>query len=304
MKPTILAVLLMSSICASAQANNNLSQFFEGKQVTLKIDMPGSQQGIDIYPQKEKPLDAKVYGKRLKQFPVSIRSGDTVVVTTVKVKDKLIEFQLAGGGFGTFGDDSDTSVKFTPEDKSNREKDLEREIRNTDDRDQKKRLQRQLDSVVHQRERDDSRNRAIAQHAASIKQQQVNDDRARGGSRFNLKYDPKVPANISPQDVMAALAPYVTFSPQMAGESPAGAEARPIEAAPAAATNGSGDPASSLQKGMAEGQVRAMLGEPTSSSVADHDGIQVHTETFARGNSVVTGQFVNGVLVRYSIDVR
>jgi hypothetical protein len=303
MKPTILAVLLMSSICASAQANNDVSQFFEGKQVTLKIDMPGSQQGIDIYPQKEKPLDAKVYGKRLKQFPVSIRSGDTVVVTTVKVKDKLIEFQLAGGGFGTFGDDTDTSMKFTPEDKSNREKDLEREIRNTDDRDQKKRLQRQLDSVVHQRERDDSRNRANAQHSASIKQQQVNDDRARGGSRFNLKYDPKVPANISPQDVMAALAPYVTFPPQMTGESAAGAEAGPVEAAPAAATNGSGDLASSLQKGMAEGQVRAMLGEPTSSSVTDHDGIQVHTETFARGNSVVTGQFVNGVLVRYSIDV-
>jgi hypothetical protein len=303
MKPTIFAVLLMSSICASAQANNDLNQFFEGKQVTLKIDMPGSQQGVDIYPQKAKTLDAKVYGKRLKQFPVSIRSGDTVVVTTVKVKDKSIEFQLAGGGFGTFGDDTDTSLKFRPEDKSNREKDLEREIRNTDDRDQKKRLQRQLDSVVHQRERDDSRNRAIAQHSASIKQQQVNEDRARGGSRFNLKYDPKVPANISPQDVMAALAPYVTFPPQMTGESAAGAEARPVETPPAAATNGSGDPASSLQKGMAEGQVRAMLGEPTSSSVADHDGIQVHTETFAHGNSVVTGQFVNGVLVRYSIDV-
>jgi hypothetical protein len=303
MKPTILAVLLMSSICASAQANNNLGQFFEGKQVTLKIDMPGSQQGIDIYPQKEKPLDAKVYGKRLKRFPVSIRSGDTVVVTTVKVKDKLIEFQLAGGGFGTFGDDSDTSVKFTPEDKSNREKDLEREIRNTDDRDQKKRLQRQLDSVVHRRERDDSRNRAIAQQSASVKQQQVNDDRARGGSRFNLKYDPKVPANLSPQDVIAALAPYVTFPPQMMGESAADSEARPVQAPPAAATNGSADPASGLQKGMAEGQVRGMLGEPTSSSVADHDGIQVHTETFARGNSVVTGQFVNGVLVRYSMEV-
>ena len=105
----------------------------------------------------------------------------------------------------------------------------------------------------------------------------MNDDRARGGSRFNLKYDPKVPANISPQDVMAALAPYVTFSPQMTNESAVAAEGQPVEAPPAAATNGSADPASSLQKGMAEGQVRAILGEPTRSSVADHDGIQVHT---------------------------
>jgi hypothetical protein len=303
MKPAILTILLAGASCLHAQTSANLSQFFEGKQVTVKMDMPGSQQGVDIYPQRENSLDAKGYGKRMKQFPVSIRSGDTVMVTTVKVKDKLIEFQLAGGGFGTLGDDTNTAVNFKPEDKSSREKDLEAQIRNTDDPDQKQRLQRQLDSLVRQRERDDARNKAIAEHAAAIKKEQVNEDRARGGSRFNLKYDPKVPANISPQDVMAALAPYVTFPPQLTGQVAAGAEARPAEGPAASATNASGDSVSRLQKGMAEGQVRAMLGEPTSSEVADHDGIQVHTETFARGNSVVTAQFVNGVLVKYSIEV-
>ena len=134
----------------------------------------------------------------------------------------------------------------------------------------------------------------------------MNDDRARGGSRFNLKYNPKVPANISPQDVMTALQQYVDFNPQQSGPAPAdagtyqGGEQPPP---PPPADSGSGDAVSSLQKGMAESQVRAMLGEPTSSAVADHDGIQVHTETFAHGDSVVTGQFVNGVLVKYSIVV-
>ena len=61
--------------------------------------------------------------------------------------------------------------------------------------------------------------------------------------------------------------------------------------------------ASSLQKGMSEEQVRALLGAPTNSSDADHDGIQVHSETYTQGNSVVTAQFVNGVLVKYSIEV-
>ena len=303
MKPAIFAIVLVSTCLSAQTTNSNLSQFFEGKQVTVKIDMPGTQQGIDIYPQRANSLDAKTYGKRMKQFPVSIRSGDTVMVTTVKVKGKSIEFQLAGGGFGTFGDDSDTSVKFTAEDKSDREKDLERQINNTDDQDQKRRLQRELDNVRRQRERDDARNKSMAVHEAAIKKEQVYEDRARGGSRFNLKYDSNVPANISPQEVMAALAPYVSFSPPTTGEARTSEGARPAQASPPPATNGSGDPAASLQKGMAESQVRALLGEPTSRSVADQNGLHVQTETLAHGNSVVTGQFVNGILVKYSIDV-
>jgi hypothetical protein len=306
MKPAILTILLVASGCLHAQTANNLSQFFEGKQVTVKIDMPGSQQGIDLYPQKGNSLDAKAYGKRMKQFPVSIRSGDTVMVTTVKVKGNLIEFQLAGGGFGTAGDDTDTRVKFTPADKSDREKNLETQINNTDDSYQKRQLQRQLDYVIQQRERNDARNRAIAEHAAAIKREQVNEDRANGGSRFNLKYNPKVPANISPQDVMAALAPYVAFTPQPTGATSSDAETHPADMQPPPpppADNGNGDPVSSLQKGMAEDQVRALLGEPTSSTTADQGGIQIHTENFVRGNSFVTAQFVNGVLVKYSIEV-
>jgi hypothetical protein len=305
MKPAILTILLLAGACLGAQNTSNLGQYFEGKQVVVKIDMPGSQQGIDIYPQKNNLMDAKSYGKRMKQFPVSIRSGDAVMVTTVKVKDKTIEFQLAGGGFGTFGDDTDTRVKFTPADKSDREKDLEGQIANTNDSYQKDRLQRELDYLRHQRERADSRNRAIAEHVAQEKQYQVNENRARSGSRFNLKYDSKVPADISPQDVMTALAQYVSFSPQLTGAPPS-PEAPPA-GAPSAQESpvayGTGGPASSLQKGMAEDQVRALLGAPTSSSDADHDGIKVRSEIYTQGNSVVTAQFVNGVLVKYSIDV-
>jgi hypothetical protein len=306
MKSEIFAILLIAGTCAQGQTANNLSQAFEGKQVTVKIDMPGSQQGIDIYPQKGNTLDAKSYGKRMKQFPVSIRSGDTVMVTTVKVKGNVIEFQLAGGGFGTFGDDTNTAVNFKPQEKSDREKNLETQINNTDDPYQKQKLQQQLDYVIHQRERNDARNRAIAEQAAAIKKDQVNEDRARGGSRFNLKYNPKVPADISPQDVMAALEQYVDFHPQLTGAPPPDAGSYPggmPPPPPPPAGLGNGDPISSLQKGMAEGQVRALLGEPTSSTMVDQGGIQIHTENFVRGNSVVTAQFVNGVLVKYSIEV-
>ena len=219
-KTAVLISFLLAAVSLWAQDAQSLSQFFEGKQVVVKIDMPGSQQGIDIFPQKNNMLDAKAYGKRMKSFPIALHNGDAVMITTVKVKDKLIEFQLGGGGFGTFGDDTDTSVKFTPAPKSDREKDLENQLANTDDPDQKASIQRQLDYLRRQRERDDQRNKAIAEQAAQVKTMQVNDDRMKGGSRFNLKYDGKVPPNITPQDVMAALSQYVSFPPGMTGGAP------------------------------------------------------------------------------------
>ncbi len=286
-KAAVLIAALLAAIPLQGQDAPSLSQFFEGKQVVVKIDMPGSQQGIDIYPQKDNMLDAKAYGKRMKSFPIALHNGDAVMVTTVKVKDKSIEFQLGGGGFGTFGDDTDTSVKFTPAPKSDREKDLENQLANTDDQDQKDRIQRELDYLRRQRERDDQRNQAIAQQAARVKQMQVNDDRMKSGSRFNLKYDGKVPPNTTPQDVMAALSQFVSFPPGMTGGSPAGAQAgtgrmMPVAtAAPAKATA----PATvnGLQKGMHQDQVRSLLGNPTGSADTDHDGLQVHSRDLCAG---------------------
>ncbi len=306
---SLFAILLTVSSMRAQDANTALSQFFEGKQVVVKIDMPGSQQGVDIYPQSPNSLDAKNYGKRMKSFPIALHNGDAVMVTQVKVKDKLIEFQLGGGGFGTFGDDSNTAVNFKPADKSDREKDLENQLSNTDDSDQKDRIQRELDYLRRQRERDDQRNRAIAEQAAQIKKIQVDENRAKGGSRFNLKYDGKVPANITPQDVMAALAPYVSFPPGMGGNVTAGPAYTPAPVpgsstpTAAAAVAPVSDPVHGLQKGMHQDQVRALLGNPTGVADTEHDGLQVHSETYAQGNSFIHADFVNGVLVRYSVDV-
>lgn len=306
MKRLVVGVLLWLAVATvQAQDANSVSQYFEGKQVVVKIDMPGSQQGIDIFPQKPNSLDAKSYGKRMKSFPVALRTGDTVMVTTVKIKDKLIEFQLGGGGFGTFGDDTDTSVKFTPAPKSDHEKDLENQLANTDDPDQKAQIQRELDYLRRQRERNDQRNKAIAQSAADVKKEQVTEDRMKGGSRFNLRYDGKVPPNVTPQDLVAALSPYISFPPGMTGgETPQPSSAAAASSPSSAPAGGSvTDAAHSLQKGMHEDQVRALLGNPTSVEDTDHDGIQVHSENFAEANSLVHADFVNGVLVRYSIDV-
>jgi len=63
-----------------------------------------------VRPDTTRAIDYKRYGDRLKSYGTAIRAGESTVVTLVKVKKDLIEFQLSGGGFGTFRDDSSSSV--------------------------------------------------------------------------------------------------------------------------------------------------------------------------------------------------
>src|SRR5262249_49751741 len=76
-----------------------LKQFFEGRTVTVRIDMPATAKGIDIHADHPVPLESDTLGDRLGQTGVAIREGARVPVTKVHVKGDLIEFQLAGGGF-------------------------------------------------------------------------------------------------------------------------------------------------------------------------------------------------------------
>jgi hypothetical protein len=165
-----------------------LSNYFTGKEVVLKIDMPGTQQGVDLSLNKDNPMNWKQYSSRLKANGVAIHMGDTARITGFVVKNDRIEFQLDGGGFGTFFDDSSTTVTPTSIDKSGYEKQLERDIANTTDEDKRRKLQRDLDRERSRRVRQEADNRDAAMVASQIKSQKVADDRLRGGSRFNLRW--------------------------------------------------------------------------------------------------------------------
>ncbi len=202
----------------AAQNPEALSQYFEGKQVTVKLDMPATQKGIDIYPDKPQPLDTKSYAGRLKQFGISLRNGDTVVITKVKVKSDNIEFQLGGGGYGTALDSTDASVHFTPADKSAHEKELEEQLKTETDEDRRRSLSRELDDLRRDRERQDRRDRARAEEDAESRKESIAASRTQGGSRFNIRFDKrKFGDALTPPVIMGALAQYVAFSPEPAG---------------------------------------------------------------------------------------
>jgi hypothetical protein len=86
------------------QDESRLRKALEGKRITLKMDMPATSEGVDVYPGSGRPVDYDKVGKRMKKEGVAIRDGEAARITRVKVKDNLIEVQLNGGGYGTFGD--------------------------------------------------------------------------------------------------------------------------------------------------------------------------------------------------------
>ena len=78
----LLATLaLVSSPAIGQNGAAAIQSYFTGKQVIVKIDMPGSQKGVDLRFNKPTPMDWKEYGSRIKQFGVAIHQGDVARVS-------------------------------------------------------------------------------------------------------------------------------------------------------------------------------------------------------------------------------
>ena len=294
-------VFFALAFCAlplNAQDSNALSNYFTGKEVVLKIDMPGSQQGVDLRFSNDNPMNWKEYSNRLKSNGVAIHKGDTARITGFVVKNDRIEFQLDGGGFGTFFDDSSTTVNAKSVDKSDYEKQLERDIANTTDEDKRRRLQRDLDRERSRRERQQADNRDAALVASQIKSQKVAQDRLRGGSRFNLRWSGSIPPDQkNPNAVMKLMADYVTFA---AGEQ--GAPPPPPAAMQNTAVD-NGIPATAhLKRGMKMDEVSNLFGPGKQISQSlSADGLKTQVFEYTSGDRQVDVTYVEGLVVRYSI---
>ena len=292
--------LVLAAAPLRAQSEAQLKQYFEGKRVTLKIAMPGAEQGVDIYPGTGRPLDYPRYADRLKDHGTAIRSGDDAMITKIRVKSKHIEFQLDGGGYGTMSDETSTSVSVGSTPKSKREKYLEAELEREKDPVKRRELKEELDDLQNDREREDARNRAEVADAEEQKKQNIRQRRVEGGSRFNVRYRELLPqAVLTPKGLEAALAEYVTFPSLPVNTFASSESVEPVEredqdAGPA--------PRSGLpRKGMTAREVEALLGEPVQTSDRAEGNLRVVTHTYRSEDGQVTAEFVEDVLFRYSV---
>jgi hypothetical protein len=287
-----LALLPLSRVSA-AQSEAALKDYFEGQTVSSKLALPGTEDGVDIYPAAAHPLDYPKYASRLKDSGTAIRPGEPVTVTKIKVKAKHIEFQLGGGGYGTFGDETSSHVGTEEAPKTKREKNLEAEVKRETDPAKKRAIREELDDLKAERERENARNRSMVAEAEEHRKQNVRERRLEGGSRFNIRYPSGVPAEaLTPEAIKTALAQYMDFD---AGRPAVTPPAIPLQ--PAASTPASGLP----HKGMLLQDVEALLGPAAGSSERKEGALRVETREYHTRDGQVTTEFVEGVLIRYRI---
>jgi hypothetical protein len=211
--------LFGSVLAASAQDTGEfaLKQFFEGRTVVVKMDMPGTKSGVDLYPDNPKKLfDYNKHLRRLRDFGVSIPNGSETVITKIEFDGKTVEVHLDGGGFGNSADLSRVGpAPDRPVDlpKSQRELDLERQISEETDRRRLAVLRSELEYEREQRREADRRRREEYEYRVREREERLTYERSIRGSRFNLVYKNKtIPKTLSPQDIMNALERYLDLS--------------------------------------------------------------------------------------------
>lgn len=297
-------VFLTLTLCLAGYASEaELLRAFAGKPVRLKIDMPGSHNGVNLHLDRDEPMDWREYSDRVRRFGVSISKGQTATVTLVVVKKDLIEFHLDGGGFGTFGDDTSTSVStYVP--KSSYESSLERDLRKETDPARRRRIRSSLDRERDRRRREESRLRLASEGLNEEKRRRVMENRLRGGSRFNLRGIPGA-LDVLPNQLAEWLAAYVEFDgapPAQRSATPAPV-ARPVTrvAQPQPAVR---EPEPTLRRGMSLEEVRRMYGPGRlDSESVGADGTATQHWTFPSPEGKVKITSVESIVVKYEVIV-
>jgi hypothetical protein len=272
-----------------------LRQFFEGRSVTVLVDMPATSKGIDVHIGSPEPIDTSETFGRISNSGVAIREGARVPITLVHVKDDLIEFQLAGGGFRSFWD-GQGAVSPTYSGKSRRERELEQEIKDEKDHTRRRHLEAALQEERHLREREERRSREIADAENALRRRE-DEQRALGaGSRFNIRFPKRVPPQAAtPDGVMEALARWVDFSSLPGGERYS--RRRDRDDRPVAGDDepeaGDGD----LRRGMSWNDVRDRLGAPDEKEFFRNSDPPKLIVTYRRRGQNLELTFVNEILV-------
>lgn len=294
----LLLLFLASTPQLQAQTEADLKRHFEGRRVTLRIDMPGTEQGVDVHPGTERPLDYPRYARRLKDNGTAIEAGEDAMVTRIRVKSSHIEFQLDGGGYGTMGDETSSSVYLASTPRSTREKNLESELEREKDPVRRRRLKEELDDLRTAREREDARNRAEVAAAEEQKEQNIRQRRLAGGSRFNVRYRGALPPSVlTPEGLQEALAEYVTFPTIPVNDAGAGVAPPAGQSPQPASASGAGLP----RKGMTAAELDALLGEPLQTAERAEGTLRVVTRTYRFAGGRLAAEFVEDVLFRYSL---
>lgn len=289
------ALALSVAGTVSAQNEGTLRQHFEGMAVVVKIDMPGSSTGVDVHPVAAQPVDFRKVATDIKQYGTGVHAGESIMVTKVHIKGHHIEFQLGGGGFGSFADYMATANTTTAapyyEGKSSREKELEHDLKYETDSYERRRMKDELDDLRRERSRDNAWATNQAAQASAQSQREQRRLRAEDGSRFNIRYDDGFPSEaLTPEGVMKALQKFVEFP-----------GAAPAQDTRSAEVSTSGASPNALKKGLTLPQVERLLGPAMEAKTETQGGLEIMTRRYSADEQTIVAKFASGVLIEYAI---
>jgi hypothetical protein len=299
---TVLTLWLGSAPHTVAQpqaAAAALAKTLEGREVRLLMDMPATAAGVDLHVQREPEIDAAEHARRLADYGVAIRQGQTALVTKLKVNKKNIEFQLGGGGYGTLGDD-DGLVIAKLDEPSPRQRELERERSRTTDSQRKREIDRELWQLREALRRQHADAFRHARALTAINQREIARKRLDGGSRFNIWYQDKRLEQWAPttEELLYALASYVEVLPAADGPP------QPVNLSPRQSGNRVAEGTASLRHGMTTAEVYDVLGFPTRRTVSPRGDLDGSVERWETRTRVVEITFVGGVVVKFTSSSR
>jgi hypothetical protein len=298
--PVSLALLSLAATPALAQNEAALKNAFMGRQVAIRVDMPASHKGVDLRFDRDVPFDLKENSDRIREHDASLKAGDIIQVTYIKVKGDLIEFHLGGGGFNWFSDTTTKSKTYSQ--KSVRETDLEKEIKYETDRDRKRRLERDLEYERRDREaRDERNNRDVEEYNARARERDL--DRAlKSGSRFNLRFKKNVPPDaLTAEGFERYLDPWVDFSGRSTRRAASPSSSSASSSRSSSSTISRAPQNRDWKKGTPRREMEDALGRPRRERSCPGDSaLDCKIATFEDGGDEIEATFVEGVLVRYS----
>lgn len=314
--PVVLATAVLATVVAlppavaqPAAAAAALKKALEGREVMVLLDMPATSAGVDLHLQQEPEMNFAEHGRRMKDFGVALRKEDRVMITLVKVNKKNIEVQLAGGGYGTWGDDSGY-VAPAYVGKSRRESDLERERKDASP-ERRRSIDRELNYLREEREREERAARREAEALTAIKKREVAEKRLDAGSRFNIWYPDKRLEQWAPtpEELMLSLSAYLDFGEARNGDGIPGVmrgtpgnrlvEPGQDRLGPARLRDVEMN-ATSLRRGMSTDQVHDLLGTPTRRRSSKQGEFDALVETWETPDSITEVTLVGGVVVKFA----
>ena len=201
---------------AAAQSEASLKSALEDRYVVVRLDMPASKVGVDIYVNKRQKLKHKENDQRVRRHGAAFERGEAARITDVRVKKKFIEVLLEGGGYGVRGDERTKRFWANPVPMTEEEEKLREELAYLSE------SSTQIKLLVESRIADLEADRdAIYQERVELAESQQEEQNARvrvarlaGGSRINIRFGKKIPGNaLTPEGLMALLDGYVDFSP-------------------------------------------------------------------------------------------